>query len=314
MTTAFETTQAGFRVLGLKSDGVELRCAPDLGGRLFSLVGRRSGREWLWRRREGPELFTPVDPHDFGTGTFAGLDECLPTIGACTWRAGQALADHGGIWAQAWTVENHGGNCLDLSAELPGLGLRFQRRIRLDGPVVRFEYTLENLSATAAPALWAMHPLFTLAEGDRLELPAGVHELALGGARPVLPVKDPSVPVISFPEPAPGVRLDALALADVRDGFLKCFTPRLPAGRAHAALFNPAGGDRLDVDWDTAAAPFLGLWLTRGGYRGWHHVALEPTNAPFDRVDEAAADPRLAPAVVLPAGARRDWWVEWRVT
>jgi galactose mutarotase-like enzyme len=313
MTTAFADTHSGFRVLGLRSAAVELRCAPELGGRVFSLVNRRTGREWLWRRTEGPELFRPADPRDFGTGTFAGLDECVPTIGACAWPDGRALADHGDVWAEAWNVTGHSDVGLTLIAAMPALGLHFTRQISVEDSVVRFDYALKNSGPTAVPALWAMHPLFTLVAGDRLELPLGVSELLLGGARPALPVNDPKSPVISFPEPAPGVRLDELALADVRDGYLKCFTPALPAGRASAALVNPGSGDRLQVSWDPATAPYLGLWLTRGGYRGWHHVALEPTNAPCDRADEAAANPKLAPAVRLAAGATRHWWVEWRV-
>jgi galactose mutarotase-like enzyme len=314
MTTTFETTHSGFRVLGLRSSEIELCCAPALGGRVFSLVNRRTGREWLWRQQAGRELFYPDNPHDFGTGTFAGLDECLPTVGAGTWSDGQALADHGDIWARAWDVDEHSGTTIALTVEIPSFGLRFTRGCRIEGSVVRFDYTLENHGPMAAPALWAMHPLFTLAEGDRLELPEGVSELHLGSVHPALPGKTPNTPVITFPEPVPGVRLDELKLPDLCSGYLKCFTAALPAGSACAALINPQSGDRFEVCWDTATIPYLGLWLTRGGYRGWHHVALEPTNAPHDQVTVAAADPRFAPAVMLSPGARRNWWVEWRLS
>ena len=315
MTAAFETTHDGFRVLGLRSAEIELRCAPELGGRVFSLINRRTGREWLWRRREGPELFRPADPLDFGTGTFAGLDECLPTVGACTWTDGRALADHGSLWALAWKVEAHGDNAIALSLGLPVFGLRFTRRIQIEGGVVRFDYALENPTDAAAPALWSMHPLFTLEEGDRLELPEGVGELSVGSMNPALSFAgDGRLPRrISLPEIAPGVRLDELALPDMSNGHLKCFTPALAAGGAHAALANSQTGDRLEVYWDTSACPYLGVWLTRGGFRGWHHVALEPTNAPHDRAGVAAADPQLAPAVTLQPGAQREWWVEWRL-
>lgn len=310
VTTAFESTYAGFRMLGLASAELELRCVPELGGRVFSLISGRTGREWLWRQPRVPALFHPADQRDFGTGTFAGLDECLPTIGACDWLDGRELADHGEVWAQAWTVEEHTKDGLALVVGVPALGLRLARRIRLEGNLVRFDYTLENSAGVPAPALWAMHPLFALASGDRLELPAEESELQLGAERPAV---GGAAPLISVAEKMPGVKLDELELPDRRNGFLKCFTRPLPAGRARAALVNPPGGDRLEVQWDTEANPYLGLWLTRGGFRGWHHVALEPTNAPHDRVDIAATDPALAPAVTLAPGARRNWWVEWRV-
>jgi galactose mutarotase-like enzyme len=313
MTSAFETTHEGFRVLGLRSAEVEVRCAPELGGRLYSLIGRRTGREWLWRRADSPELFRPADPRDFGTGTFAGLDECLPTVGACTWPDGRSLADHGEIWAQDWQETELADDGITLGASIPVFGLRLQRRVSVDGPRVRFDYALENNGSVVAPALWAMHPLFRLTDGDRLELPATVTELILGGAQPALPTSG-AARMISYPEPAPGTRLDQLALADLKHGFLKCFTPALSPGQASAALYNPASGDRLEVRWDTTPAPYLGIWLTRGGYRGWHHVALEPTNAPFDRADEAAGNLAVSSLVQIQPGARRTWWVEWQLS
>jgi galactose mutarotase-like enzyme len=297
---AFETTDAGFRILGLRSAALELRCAPELGGRVFSLIGRRTGREWLWCQAGDRPLFQPADPLDFGSGTFAGLDECVPTIGACQWPDGRALPDHGELWARPWSVQSHAESTLALTVGLPGLGLQFTRRIHVGQNCVRFEYELENFSALPAPALWSMHPLLALAADDRLELPE-------------LPPGQPAARYNALPAPVAGGWLEALTLAGRPAGCIKCFTPALPAGRARAALRNPRTGDALEVHWDAAVAPYLGLWLTRGGYRGWHHLAIEPTNAPYDRVDLAAADPGCGPAVVLPPKTRRQWWVEWHV-
>lgn len=169
--SAFESERDGFRVLGLRSARVELRCCPDLGGRVCSVVSLRSGREWLWRRREGPVLFSPDNPLDFEPGTFAGLDERLPTAGACSWGDGRMLPDHGDLSARPWTVAMHDQRTMDLRAECSTLGLWHSRRLSLIGGAIRFEYELVNAGALAAPALWPMHPLFTLEAGDRLTLP-----------------------------------------------------------------------------------------------------------------------------------------------
>lgn len=320
-----DSSPQDLQVLGLTSDSIALRCAPELGGRVFSLVNRRSGREWLWRQPGVRALFQPNDPNDFGTGCFAGLDECVPSVGACPWTDGRKVADHGEFWAKEWTIDDTGKDCFTLSVEAPAFGLRLVRATRLAGSTVRFEYSLTNTSLMPAPALWCMHPLFNWLEGDRLELPETVTRLHVQGVRPALPTSALNAdvetvtgsrprPVIPFPEMLPGVRLDHLTLEDNKAGFLKAFTDAYRGPVGTAALWNARTGDRLDVRWDSSSAPYLGLWLTRGGYRGWHHVALEPTTAPHDHVDVAVNDPALSAAVTLAPGERRSWWVEWQVS
>ncbi|HEY3757514.1 MAG TPA: hypothetical protein VGL42_15280 [Opitutaceae bacterium] len=298
-----------FESVLLSSPTLEVVCVPELGGRVCSLVNRRTGREWLWRRPGEPALFQPADPLDFGTGTFAGLDECFPTVGPGAWVDGRVLPDHGDVWARAWKIGARTPELLELTVESPPWEFRLRRTIQLRESVVHFSYELESLANRYAPALWSMHPLFSIREGDRLELPASVRELRVESS-------DASVQRSSvlYPEISPGVRLDELALFDLERGYLKAFAGPVWASDARAAIVNRASGESLEVRWDAAAAPYLGLWLTRGGYRGWHHVGIEPTNAPFDRVDLAARDAHTAFAVTLPPRSRRRWWVEWRLS
>lgn len=311
MEAAGKTPPPGFRILELSTPELRLRCAPALGGRVFSLVSR-TGREWLWRPRDRGGLFRPENPRDFGTGTFAGLDECLPTIQACAWVDGRPIADHGEVWAAEWQVDAFEPGKLVLSVPVPSFGLKLTRTLTAAGDRVRFDYQLQNVGRKRAPALWAMHPLFAIHPGDRLELPPHVKQLHTAAARP--PVHDGArrAPLRPFPEISPGVYLDRWELPDTTDGWLKAFTAKWPAADGEARIRDMRSGESLRIAWDARAAPYLGLWVTRGGYRGWHHVAIEPTNAPYDRVD-AAVDGGFSDAVTLAPGASRAWWVEWRV-
>ncbi len=320
-TSAFEEISAGFRILGLRSDEVEVRCAPELGGRIFSLVSRQSKREWLWRQ-PGMGLFSPRDPTDFTTGTFAGLDECCPTVGACKWKDGQPLNDHGNIWASPWKIDAHTATGIDLSARMENLGLKFSRSVSLARGVIRFSYALENFGLSISPALWSMHPLFRIYEGDRLSLPDSLKELVVESIAPSIKsysVRENSVtadsgrPLLTFPEIAPGVRLDRLELTDMKAGYLKCFGREPLTVAPVVTLSNDSGGDRLRVSWSQENAPYLGLWLTRGGYRGWHQVAIEPCQAPYDQVSIAAEKSVCGDLTVLKPGETRQWWVQWAI-
>jgi galactose mutarotase-like enzyme len=295
----------GWDRISLTNDRVALQIFPELGGRVASLVDHSTGREWLWAPPTGQRLFRNRPGDSFASSTHVGLDECIPTVAPCGWQ-GRELPDHGEIWALPWAVNDA---ALDegvaaLTVDLPITPLRFERRIRLDGNCVRFDYRLRNLGTQPEHYLWAMHPLFTLQAGDTLELPGDVTsfklECAAGGTT------DGRGATWSWPEPFPGIRLDRLELPDNTSGYLKAFA--MPQhGEARLRCANTPHG--LTIRWDVATNPCLGLWLTRGGYRGWHHVAIEPSNGAPDSL-ELAVDvwrhaARLGPSKTC------TWWVEW---
>jgi galactose mutarotase-like enzyme len=152
-----------------------------------------------------------------------------------------------------------------------------------------------------------MHPLFTLQAGDTLELPDDVSciklECAAGGTT------DGRGATWSWPAPFPGVRLDRLELPDNSKGYLKAFAmPQVGEVRLRTATTDGA----LTIRWDVAANPCLGLWLTRGGYKGWHHLAVEPSNGAPDSLEAAVDDWRQSGK--LEPGEVRTWWVEWALT
>ena len=281
------STIDGFSTCTLDNGRLAVVAVPELGGRLVSLRSA-GGREWfdhpgdelrLWRNRPGDA---------FGTSTHAGLDECLPTVGACT-MAGRALPDHGSCWAVPWQVLSASAQTLRLAVDLPDQPLRLERTATLDGTALRLDYLLKNTGTAPVPWGWAFHGLLTLRPGDRIELPAEALSMGVECQRLAQPL---DAPTWAWPSPRPDLHLDRADLGG-DDAYTKLFTPRLKTGRA--ALVG-ADGQRLDFTWDTAESPWLGLWITRGGYRGQHGVALEPTTTPCDRLDQAGAAVRwLAP-------------------
>jgi galactose mutarotase-like enzyme len=298
----------GWDGISLANDRVALRIYPELGGRVASLVDRCNDREWLWSPPGGQRLFANRPGDSFAASTHVGLDECLPTVAPCTWR-GRTLPDHGEVWALPWAFDAAAleDGMVSMTVDLPITPLRFARSIRLEGNCVRFDYRLHNLGTESEDYVWAMHPLFTLQAGDRLELPPDVTwlklECAAGG-----PIEGRGA-TWSWPEPFPGVRLDRLELPDNSKGYLKAFAmPQVGEVRLRTATSDGA----LTIRWDVAANPCLGLWLTRGGYKGWHHLAVEPSNGAPDSLEAAVDDWRQSGK--LEPGEVSTWWVEWAPT
>lgn len=292
----------GFQVITMETEHISVAVVPELGARLLSLRDLRCGREWLWRP-EGPLRLWRNQPGDpFPIGTFAGADECLPTIAACEWQ-GRELPDHGEAWSRAWALDETalGEGCIRTFITLSRSPLYFSRTLRLEKGVLRFDYALKNIGQAPEAWLWAWHPLMTLEPGDGLSLPPDAASLRIETAWHPNAARGEYWP---WPESKPGVRLDELELGGA-DSYLKAFAG--PLGEGRARLANAISGACLTLRWDSSVLPYLGLWLSRGGYQGWHHVALEPTNLPADSLAEGVREnspPPLAP------GATLTWWLE----
>lgn len=292
----------GFELITAETAHVSVTVTPELGARIMSLRDLRCGREWMWRPA-GPLRLWRNQPGDaFSIGTFVGADECLPTIEACVWQ-GRDLPDHGEAWAQRWALDEAplAEGVIQTSVTLPSSPLHLIRRLTLTEETLRMDYALRNVGPDPEAWLWAWHPLMAIQPGDRLTVPDEVSSVRVElSQQPTAPRGERW----AWPKLRPGAQMDELSLGG-DDAFLKAFAGPLRDGWAR--LSNPTSGACMDLRWDAATLPYLGLWLTRGGYQGWHHVALEPTNLPADSLADGVREnspPPLAP------GASIRWWLE----
>lgn len=254
----------GFAVHTLRSDAVALSVVPELGAKIISLKDLRTKREWLWHPRDDLELFRNKPRDAFSDSPLVGMDECLPTILPCTWR-GRELPDHGEVWNHAWDVDEGAWQLgvLKTIIKLKSSPLVFERAIALQGCEIRIDYRLTNLEAAEEDFIWAFHPLLRLTAEDKLELPLSTRKLLNGETW-----------------------VDAVASAIPASNCAKAFAR--PVSEGWAAIKNDVTRDRLEFIWDSFQNNSLGLWITRGGWHGYHHFAIEPTNANHDSLATAS--------------------------
>ena len=150
----------GFEVHVLGNEDVELAVVPELGARFISLKDMRTGRDWMWHPPGGLKLFRNRAGDDFSQSPMAGMDECLPTIAACSWQ-GRELPDHGEVWSAPWQVDSGAweSGILKTTVRLKILPLEFERAVELNENEVQISYRLSNHSAEEKHFLWAAHPL-----------------------------------------------------------------------------------------------------------------------------------------------------------
>ncbi|MFA6270778.1 MAG: hypothetical protein WC657_06260 [Candidatus Paceibacterota bacterium] len=285
------------QLLTIASAGLGLKIVPELGGKILSMVDRSSGIEWMWSPPDRRGLFRNAVADPFAQSTLTGADECFPTVAACRWN-GRDLPDHGELWAMPWQVLAHSADAVELSVRAPISPFVFQRRIALTGSSAHFTYTVRNLGSAEEAFIWSFHPLLNFEQGDFLEIPARTARI---DSQINTPFGARGAP-LALPEPVAGGRLDRFDFCPLGPAAVKFFTDSLAEGRV--ALVRPSLQRRLVFDFDLAKLDTVGVWINTGGWAGYRHVAIEPTNGAPDPLDIAVKWNRYQ---LLGPGASRSW-------
>jgi galactose mutarotase-like enzyme len=178
------------------------------------------------------------------------------------------LPDHGEAWRLEWTVLEKSDGSVAMSCSGQVVPWELVRRISLTGDAVHVSYAYRNRGAVPHLAYWSAHPLFRYEEGMTIDAP-GAEDLG---------------------------RL-------ARGTSTKVFAPK---GSIDRVRLSWPSGTAVEVAWDSALTPYVGIWACNGDLGGYHHVAVEPATGGNDRPDLSAPPPLLAP------GGELSWWLEVR--
>jgi hypothetical protein len=271
-----------FTMVGLRSESLEIVVLPEIGAKVYSLKNLRSGRQWMWSPPEGAVFRQVPLGTPFEESSLVGADECLPTIFECEWR-GRSIPSHGEAWSSLWELDRLAlaQGRIVTRLQLPISPFWVERSIQVEGNRAIFDYALRNLDFAAQEFMWAFHPLMKIEEGDRLDLP-GISQILtetsigvpLGGRGDMIP----------WPYPTEGVSLDQLDFGRPHAA-IKLFTEE--GALSSATIRNERSGDALRFDFDPRQVDTVGIWLTRGGWNGYHHLAVEPGIGAPDPLDVA---------------------------
>jgi hypothetical protein len=211
----------------LESALIRVEAAPALGGKFLSLYSKRTRTEWL---------LPPLRPYAEAktTGGFeewdgGGFDECLPTV-APTGTA----PDHGEVWRHAWQ-ETPAEDAIVLRTTALGGAVSLERRAHLEGATLVLDYVVENQRQTPQSLIYCPHPLLHVEQGDRILLPAEVHDVVVEGSagerlgrrgdRVAWPgPEDADLSVVGLPD---GLQADKVYAGPLTNGWCALVRPRL---------------------------------------------------------------------------------------
>lgn len=299
------TTYKGF---ALSNDCLSVQISPEEGGRISSLQSKVTGVEFLTQSTNRHIRLEPGYDAQFQHGACAGIEECLPTVGACDDRtAGGPVPDHGDFWQLSWRVTEQSADRIVLSATGFSRPLFFQKTVALRDVGLSIRYHVQNIAETDTSFLYACHPLFAVEAGDRIALPSEINTLQLTYSRTGCLGQTGNF--VSWP----GEGLDTVLPNNAEEADM-FYSRQTKTGRC--GLYRTRSKQGLILSYSSGVLPYLGLWLCYGGWPGGqspqqYAVAIEPTTAPCNTLKQAQAA-RLA-RLLLP-GDHLDWELTFQPT
>lgn len=271
--------------VAIQNDALELEVWPQFGGKVSSIIDKADGFELLFSY---PDELPTRNRYDapYAAGWHAGWDECFPAIAPGPYTGhpydGIAVPDHGELWGMPTTaVPTKDG----ITTVWNGLrfGYRLTRKLYLDGPSVRAEYTLVNLAPFPFHFVWAMHATLGMDQPIELRPPAGSYRWNHDASSRA--IDQP----FDWPEVAEGEDLSHPHALPAKRGW-KCYS--VDPVRSPAQVDYPGRGRQLRIEYDSAEGPpaYWGVWVNTGGWAGQRQVALQPTIGRHDSLAPAIRD------------------------
>ncbi len=287
-----------FARVALKTDTFSVEVLPALGGKVASM--RKNGVELLQQ---------PLLPYAhrtlataFEESDASGFDECMPSVSACDidGPGGKiSIPDHGEFWRLACDVSSSNDTELHLTATGSVLPLRFERKLRLvkdsgrhQPEALHIEYRLENIGQDVIAYAWSAHPLFAVDPGDCVQLPGEVTTVKVEGSAGHRLGSAGSVHPWPFVQLASGELASLDLVGHESDNVGDKLYAAAPLSDGWCAIERKSAGLRVQVEFDPALTPWLGLWLCYGGWPEnrplrQYCVALEPCTSPVDSLSTA---------------------------
>lgn len=275
----------------LNSERLTCIVFPGHGGKVLSLKSRETGFELLFQNpRKDFKKAEPGSP--FEEFEACGFDDAFPSIdpGFVT-TGGQEVAypDHGEIWSAGFDCLTDGeGLCLSYQSKI--LPYRYEKRLSLRGDTLHCSYRIENLGRDDFPCIWACHCLVVYMPDMRLVYPAGTREIevVLDSGR-----LGPAGTVHQFSRSPEPDAWDFTRVPGAEPEGMEKYYVRGEVKEGKCGFIYPSAGMAADLEYDEKELPYLGFWITTGGYRGDQNCAFEPASGYYDSIGTAAANERL---------------------
>jgi hypothetical protein len=260
----------------LESDSLRASVLPTVGAKIYDLVWKPTSRNLLWHNpRILPQTY-PIDAN-FDNYWCGGWDDGFPTCDGCEYR-GEQYPSLGELRSVRWQVNvasTDGEKALvKLTAFGPISPVRVEKTVTLMAkqPVLQMRYEITNLGPLPLEFIWGTHPALEVHEDLIMRIPArtGIVGQATD-PRLGTPGQRYAWPLLETPK---GV-VDMSRVQSI-DAKVACGHYALDLEAGWYAVEDKRTGEGFLLKFPLAECPYLWMWLVYGGWRGYHHIIVEP--------------------------------------
>lgn len=257
----------------LENEFLQVKVLKLFGAKIVSLFDKENSHEFLFQVQKKsydlPEKNAPFENYDT-----SGIDECFPTIDSSKYVDEDfTLPDHGELWYKKWDykIEN---NFLICKTSSDILELDFIRKINLSDRDLKLEYKIKNNSDKDRYYLYAFHPLMYFDDFTKMDF--------------------------DFEENIVNVKnddkydFDYTKLREYEDkkSYKFYFNNEIKNGRYR--IIQEDKKTSLEFDYDTKVNKYLGVWVTKGGFKNEYNFAIEPTSGFYDSIEKAYENGKIS--------------------
>jgi len=297
----------------LENEYLSVIIVPEMGGKSISVYEKGKQFELLAQPRPGYQ-----EAYQKGT-SFAdcaafGFDDAFPNIdGGSVLVDGKMIAypDHGEIWSSpmeviSWDQER---NTLELYYKSPLLQYGYEKKILLRDRTIVYAYRITNQGTAAFPFIWAFHCLVRYEEDMRILFPKDTNTFTNVLQSSVLGKAGTQYQVEQTKEGLTArntnYRFDRVPEAKSRSMEKYYVSDAVKEGLC--GYDYPSHEVRCRIRYDAAKLPWLGFFVTAGGFKGDYNCALEPSDGYYDSIETALHNKRCP---VAEPGEHKEFEIE----
>ena len=264
----------------LENELVQIVVLPSLGGKIASMIYKEKGFE-MASQHIGEYIIPNVDT-EYVKSDVTGIDDTFPNINKGVITINDRVldySDHGEIWRSTFNYRIDGTKLI-LTYESKEHMYRYEKIITLEGYSVVINYRIDNMIEKELPCIWTMHGLVRYEEDMQLIYPKGVNKILnvheskeLGVNLKEYNFKDEIYDFNKVPNRESNTSIKYYVMGEVEEG--------------ECGYLYPTQKVKCILNFEREKLPYLGFWISVGGFRGDYSCAFEPSNGFYDGMEIA---------------------------
>jgi hypothetical protein len=273
-------------MIRLENSTLEVSLLPEIGAKIFDLIHRPTGHNFLWHNpRIAPQPY-PIEAN-FDNYWCGGWDDGFPTCETCS-HNGENYPNLGELRSVRWEVESVDAAGVEpfitLSAFGPISPVEARKTVRLKKHSVEMEFQIQHVGHVPIDFIWGTHPAYAITPDCVIHIPARTGIVGQTNS-PILgkPGQRYSWPLVKTPAGS----TDMSRVMPSGEYAAGHYATDLSAGWYALEYPDQKMGILFEFPLETCA--YLWLWLSYGGWRGYYLAVIEPwTSCPVTLSDAVA--------------------------